>query len=312
MWKANSGAEPVVRWNLKSGSVRIVFENNSPLFPRTILFSLHDGLQDCSVLKKYILQFILAVFFILSLGCGQGSQESQSPRLVIAIDATFIPMSFLNDRGELDGFEVDLIKAVANSAGYDYELVNVEWGGLFGGLITKKFDLVISSITILEERKNRMAFSIPYLQSGVAVLVRKDIQNVDNLEDLAEVKATVGAQINTTSYYFLQKYDGIKVKTYEKFGHAVIDLANKGNDAVVGDSVQVNYYFNKNKQLTQNTRFLGSRLTSEYYGIVLRKDDIELKQKIDAGLTALLKNGTVQKLHDKWNLGDFAGVPLPE
>jgi ABC-type amino acid transport substrate-binding protein len=44
----------------------------------------------------------------------------------------------------------------------------------------------------------------------------------------------------------------------------------------------------------------------------LRKDDIELKQKIDAGLTALLKNGTVQKLHDKWNLGDFAGVPLPE
>ena len=139
-----------------------------------------------------------------------------------------------------------------------------------------------------------------------------DIQNVDNLEKLAEIKATVGAQINTTSYYFLQKYEGIKIKTYEKFGHAVIDLANKGNDAVVGDSVQVNYYFNKNKQLTQNTRFLGSRLTSEYYGIVLRKDDIELKQKIDAGLTALLKNGTVQKLHDKWNLGDFAGVPLPE
>ena len=79
-----------------------------------------------------------------------------------------------------------------------------------------------------------------------------------------------------------------------------------------GDSVQVNYYFNKNKELTQNARFLGSRMTSEFYGIVLRKDDFDLKQKIDASLTALLKNGTVQKLHDKWNLGDFAGVPLPE
>ena len=257
--------------------------------------------------KKYILKFILAVFFIFSLGCGQG--ESQNPRLVIAIDATFIPMSFLNDRGELDGFEVDLIKAVAKNAGFDYELVNVEWGGLFGGVITKKFDLVISSITILEERKNRMAFSIPYLQSGVAVLVRKDIQDVDDLEKLAEIKATVGAQINTTSYYFLQKYEGIKIKTYEKFGHAVIDLANEGNDAVVGDSVQVNYYFNKNKELSQNTRFLGSRLTSEYYGIVLRKDNLELKRKIDASLTELLENGTVQKLHDKWNLGEFAVVP---
>ena len=281
-------------------------------FPIRFQFPIHDGRQDYSVLKRYILKIILSVFCVWCLGCGQDSLDSKKTRFVIAIDATFVPMSFLNDQGKLDGFEVDLIKAVAKNAGFDYELVNVEWGGLFGGLITKKFDLVISSITILEERKNRMAFSIPYLQSGVAVLVRKDIQNVDNLEDLAEVKATVGAQINTTSYYFLQKYDGIKVKTYEKFGHAVIDLANKGNDAVVGDSVQVNYYFNKNKQLTQNTRFLGSRLTSEYYGIVLRKDDIELKQKIDAGLTALLKNGTVQKLHDKWNLGDFAGVPLPE
>jgi len=264
------------------------------------------------VLKRYILKFLFFVFCVWCLGCGQSAHETQNPRLVIAIDATFVPMSFLNDQGELDGFEVDLIKAVAKNAGFDYELVNVEWGGLFGGLITNKFDLVISSITILEERKNRMAFSIPYLQSGVAVLVRKDIQNVDNLEKLAEIKATVGAQINTTSYYFLQKYDGINIKTYEKFGHAVIDLANKGNDGVVGDSVQVNYYFNKNKELTQNARFLGSRMTSEFYGIVLRKDDFDLKQKIDASLTVLLKNGTIQKLHDKWNLGKFAVVPLPE
>ena len=299
---------------MKGGLVRIALESNSPsrLFSNTISFLLRDGLQDYSVLKRYILKFLFFVFCVWCLGCGQSAQETQNPRLVIAIDATFVPMSFLNDQGELDGFEVDLIKAVAKNAGFDYELVNVEWGGLFGGLITNKFDLVISSITILEERKNRMAFSIPYLQSGVAVLVRKDIQNVDNLEKLAEIKATVGAQINTTSYYFLQKYDGINIKTYEKFGHAVIDLANKGNDGVVGDSVQVNYYFNKNKELTQNARFLGSRMTSEFYGIVLRKDDFDLKQKIDASLTVLLKNGTIQKLHDKWNLGKFAVVPPPE
>ena len=157
-----------------------------------------------------------------------------------------------------------------------------------------------------------MAFSIPYLQSGVSVLVRKDISNADSLEQLAEIKATVGAQINTTSYYFLQKYEGINIKTYEKFGHAIIDLANNGNDGVVGDSVQANYYFNKNKELTQNARFLGSRLSSENYGIVMGKGNIELKQKIDASLKELLKNGTVQKLHDKWNLGEFAVVPSSE
>jgi ABC-type amino acid transport substrate-binding protein len=144
------------------------------------------------------------------------------------------------------------------------------------------------------------------------VLVRKDIQNVDSLEQLAEIKATVGAQINTTSYYFLQKYEGINIKTYEKFGHAVIDMANKGNDGVVGDSVQVNYYFNKDKELIKNAKFLGSRMTSELYGIVLRKQDLQLKQKTDTSLTQLLLNGTVQRLHDKWDLGDFSVVPLPE
>ena len=264
------------------------------------------------MLKRCFSKIVLSMLCLWCLGCGQGSQEANNQKLVIAVDATFIPMSFLNDQGELDGFEVDLIKEVVRSAGFDYELVNVEWGGLFGGLITKKFDLVISSITILEERKNRMAFSIPYLQSGVAVLVRKDIQNVDSLEKLAEIKATVGAQINTTSYYFLQKYKGIEIKTYEKFGHAVIDLANKGNDGVVGDSVQVNYYFNKIKELIKNSRFLGSRMTSELYGIVLNKENVELKRKVDASLKELLENGTVQKLHKKWNLGDFSVVPLPE
>ena len=92
----------------------------------------------------------------------------------------------------------------------------------------------------------------------------------------------------------------------------MIDMANKGNDGVVGDSVQVNYYFNKDKKLIKNARFLGSRMTSELYGIVLRKPDLELKQKTDASLTQLLLNGTVQRLHDKWGLGDFSVVPLPE
>lgn len=264
------------------------------------------------MLKNYFLKVALYFCCVLCMGCGQSIQEGNDPKLVIAIDATFVPMSFVNEKGELDGFEVELIKEVVKNAGYDYELVNVEWGGLFGGLITEKFDLVISSITILEERKNRMAFSIPYLQSGVAVLVQKDVGNVDNLEQLAESKATVGAQINTTSHYFLQKYEGIKIKTYEKFGHAVIDMANKGNDGVVGDSVQVNYYFKKNKILGQNARFLGSRMTSEFYGIVLRKMDLELKENIDASLTELLLNGTVQRLHGKWGLGDFSVVPLPD
>ena len=77
----------------------------------------------------------------------------------------------------------------------------------------------------------------------------------------------------------------------------------------MGDSVQVNYYFKNNRELIGQARFLESRMTSEYYGIVIRKEDKKLKNKIDASLTRLLKNGMVDKLHQKWQLGKFAIVP---
>ena len=258
-------------------------------------------------------KILLLASLIWANGCLQNTTpepESKS-RVVVAIDATFIPMSFMNDENQLDGFEVDLIKEVTQEANLEYELVNVEWGGLFGGLITGKFDLVISSVGIIEERKKRLAFSIPYMQSGAAVLVRHNMTDIESLEDLEKQNATVGAQINTTSHYFLEKYSGINIKTFDKFGHAVIDLANKGVDAVVGDSVQANYYFLNNKDLAGQARFVGSRMTSEFYGIVLRKKDEQLKSNINASLTRLLKNGTVSKLHQKWELGEFATVPIP-
>lgn len=254
-------------------------------------------------------KILLFASLILAIGCQENTPPESKPRVVVAIDATFIPMSFMNSENQLDGFEVDLIKKVAQEANLEYELVNVEWGGLFGGLITGKFDLVISSVGIIEERKKKMAFSIPYMQSGAAVLVRNYMTDIESLEDLENQHATVGAQINTTSHYFLEKYSGIKIKTFEKFGHAVIDLANKGVDAVVGDSVQANYYFRNNKDLKGQARFVGSRMTSEFYGIVLRKEDKKLKNNIDASLARLLKNGTINRLHQKWELGEFATVP---
>ena len=145
-------------------------------------------------------RILLITLLVWIGGCQQNTtyDPEPKPKVVIAIDATFIPMSFINSDNEEDGFEVDLIKEVARDAGLKYELINVEWGGLFAGLITKKFDLIISSVGIVAERKKRMAFSIPYLQSGAAVLIRNNITNVQSLEDLEKLNAKVGAQINTT------------------------------------------------------------------------------------------------------------------
>jgi polar amino acid transport system substrate-binding protein len=261
--------------------------------------------------KSTVWLLVLLIFIIFGIGCNDTPHENveQCDKIVIAIDPTFVPMAFINDQKQLDGFEVDLIKKIASTAGCDYEFVNVDWPGLFGGLITKKFNLIMSSITILDERKERMAFSHPYLRSGVALLVRKDLKNVNSIDDLNDNDGIVGAQLNTTSYYFIEKRPKLNIKGYEKFGHALIDLINGGAIAIVGDITQVNYFYKSNKDVFNKTKIVGKRLMSEEYGIVFNKDDLKLKNKINNALAELIKNGTVQKIRDKWELGEFAEIP---
>ena len=109
------------------------------------------------ILKKFILLFLLGVALA---GCGEDANRSS--KIVVATDATLVPMSFINDRNQLDGFEIDLMRAVAQEAGLEMEMINVEWAGLLGGVLTHKFNAAISSITILAERQKKMAFSIHY------------------------------------------------------------------------------------------------------------------------------------------------------
>jgi len=258
---------------------------------------------------------VVSLGLVLFLGSGCSEQPttnaSDKTRLSVAIDSTFIPMAFINDKGQIDGFEPNLIKEIIKEAGYEMDLIDVEWGGLFGGLTTKKFDLLISSITILEERKKRMAFSVPYLRSGVAMLVHNEYKGIKSLAELEKTKTVVGAQINTTAYFYLEKFPGLQRKGYEKTGHALLDLVNGGLSAVLGDTAQINYFYNAQADLKTASYIAGERLTLENYGIVFRKEDKILKETINKALIKLIKNGRVRALANKWNLGEFVDIPEP-
>ncbi len=244
------------------------------------------------------------VLCLLILGCG-----NEKKKLVFATDTTLIPMSFIGDDGKISGFEPDLIGEISKIAGFDYELVSVEWTGLFGGLITQKYDAVIASVTILEERKKRMAFSVPYLRSGLALVVRRDSEKINSVEDLKRKRLLIGAQLGTTSYFYLEKDPAVRKKGYQAYGHAVADLIKGEIDAVLGESTGTLYYKNQRKDYFQKIKMVGEILTEEYYGIVLRKTNPDLLAKIDTALKQLLKDGAVSRLHAKWELGKAAQVP---
>ncbi len=257
------------------------------------------------------LQAVLLFIFVSALtGC---SEEKQSPAsrqtLKVATDTTLIPMSFRGENNQLMGFEPDLMQAIAERAGFDIELITVAWPGLFGGLITGKFDMVISSVTILEERKKRMAFSIPYLKSGLALVVRRDSEGIDSIDDIKAKNLLAAATRGTTAYFFLEKDPAVRKKGYDAYGHAVADLIKGEVDAVLGESTGTLYYKNHRQDFFEQIKMVGEILTDEHYGIVLRKEDTDLLKKVNAALEALLKDGTVAKLHDKWELGKAAQLP---
>ena len=252
--------------------------------------------------------FIIVTIFVSSLliGCG-GSGEYKDDTYIVATDATLAPMSFMSVGNDMIGFEPDLINAIADKAGINISLVNVEWAGLFGGLITKKFDMIISSVTVLEERKQRMDFSTPYLKSGLTLVVRKNEKNIASFEDTKNNNVLVGAQVGTTAYYFLEKESSIKTKGYQMYGHAISDLINGKVDAVLGESSGT--LFLKNRPLFQEIKIVGEILSNEFYAVVLRKDENQLMAQINSAIKKLIADGTIAQLHKKWDLGQAAQVP---
>jgi len=264
------------------------------------------------VQQHSILSFLLFLVLLPGLfpACGPDS-GSVPKKITVATDATLVPMSFMNDQNQIDGFDRALMETIAKEAGLELEMVNVEWAGLLGGLTTGKYDAAISSITILEERQKKMGFSTPYLKSGLSIVVRKETGGVATMEDLQNKNMLVGAQRGTTAYFFLKDHPAIRNMGYESYGHAVLDLIKGELDAVLGESTGTLYYKRKEKPVFHKIKMVGEILTNEYYGIAVRKDNPALLKVLNKALKTLLANGTVARLHEQWDLGQAAVIPAP-
>jgi ABC-type amino acid transport substrate-binding protein len=133
-------------------------------------------------------------------------QPAGARKIVVATDATWPPMEMVDENKNIVGFDIDLLTAAANAAGFVVEFKNTAWDGIFAGLEAGKYDAVISSVTITEERQKTMDFSTPYINAGQILVVKSDSTNVTTLADLKG--KTVGAQIGTTGAFAIDKANG--------------------------------------------------------------------------------------------------------
>ena len=246
---------------------------------------------------SFMLAAAAMAFCVQGLFAGGGADSGEKV-YVFATDATWPPMEFVNDEGEIVGFDIDLMAAVAEASGFEYEVRNTAWDGIFAGLANGAYDGILSSVTILDERKETMDFSVPYVNAGLILVVRADYAGGDQLEDFVGKK--VGAQQGTTGDFAIEAISGIERRAYDDLGLAVEDMVNGNLDAVVCDSVTGINYVADNENFAGKLKILGEPFTDQEFGIAVRKGDTELLKLIDDGLAEVFADGTHAELVEKW------------
>jgi polar amino acid transport system substrate-binding protein len=197
--------------------------------------------------------------------------------------------------------DVDLITAIAKDQKFDIEIKNTAWDGIFAGLDNGKYDAVMSSVTITDERKKTMDFSMPYINAGQILTVRADMSGVATLADLKG--KTVGAQIGTTGAFEIDKVkesSNIKEKTYDEIGLAFEDLANGRIDGVVVDNPTAASYALQNDKYKGKLKTVGTPFTEEYYGVAVKKGNAKVLDLINAGLKKVIDSGANKAIEEKW------------
>ncbi len=246
----------------------------------------------------------LLLIAAVTVSCSKDNAGTQAPgeegkkKLIIASDCTWPPMEMIDENKNIVGYDIDLINMVAQKGGFEVEIRNTAWDGIFAGLANGEYDAVISSVTITDKRKQSMDFSVPYINAGQIIIVQSSTNGVESLNDLDG--KTVGAQIGTTGAIEIDKYDGITKKTYDEIGLAVEDLANGNIDAVVCDTPVAANYVLQTEKYKGKLKITGEPFTDEYYGIAVKKGNTEILDMINAGLKQVIAEEKNKELEKKW------------
>jgi polar amino acid transport system substrate-binding protein len=249
------------------------------------------------MLKKILTGLVLASLLFTVASCA----KKESTKIVIATDATWPPMEMLDANKNIVGLDIDLMNAAAKAGGFTVEFKNTAWTGIFAGLENGEYNGIISSVTITDERKLKYDFSVPYINAGQVLVVRTETTGVTTLADLKGKK--VGAQIGTTGAFEIEKVmkaDNIEEKTYNEIGLAFVDLVNGRIDGVVIDTPVAGDYVSQNADYKTKLKIVGSPMTEEYYGVVVKKGDTKTLDAVNAGLKKVLGTAEYNAIEDKW------------
>jgi polar amino acid transport system substrate-binding protein len=218
---------------------------------------------------------------------------------VVGTDAAYAPFESQNEKAEIVGFDIDVVKAIAAKAGMEVKFVNTPWEGIFNTLQQGDRDLLVSAITITPERQQSMDFTAPYFDAQQLIAVKQS-SKVAKFDDLKKLK--VGVQTGTTGEEVVTKLQGKNspnIKRFESTPLALKELEAGGVDAVVADNgVVINYV--ANNPAAKFKAVSDKAFQPEQYGIAVKKGNTELLAKLNKGLADIKADGTYDQIYTKY------------
>ena len=223
--------------------------------------------------------------------------------LRIGVEGAYPPFSWKEADGTLKGFDIDLAFALCEKMGRDCKLVEQDWDGMIPALLAKKYDAIIASMSINEERKKRVDFSDKYYNTP-ARFVAAEGSGLD-VSPAGLAGKAVGVQRGTTHQCFMEKvYPDADLRLYPTQEEVFIDLAAGRLDAQVSDSIQADEGFLET-DAGKGFAFVGGvqfdlECHGEGAGIAVRKGEDELREAFNAAITAIREDGTYRSINDKY------------
>ena len=252
-------------------------------------------------MKKFLVillnVFLITIFFT---GCNSKDQTTMEKiedkgEMTFAMTGGYPPFNFINDDGDLDGFDIDIANALAKEMGVKAIPITTAWDGIIGGLLSNRFDTIIGSMSITDARLEKVNFTNPYYYDG-AQFFTTSTSGINSITDLVDGK--VGVVTGTTFHEALSEMDNIgQIMQFESDVDNIMALEQGRIDGLVtGRFVGLQAPEKYGVDLIP----AGDMLYSEKIGIAVRKEDSDFLDALNKALDTIVKNGTYDEISQKW------------
>ncbi len=255
---------------------------------------------------KFLIAGLLALALVLpSIATADTLDEIQDRGILrVGMEPGYMPFEMTNQRGDIIGFDVDMAKGMAKAMGVKLELVSTAWDGIIPALLTKKYDIIMSGMTVTQERNLKVNFADPYIVIGQTIMIKNEhADSVKSYKDLNSKNFTVGSKLGTTGEKATKRM--IPNCTYISFDteqEGVTDLVNGKIDAFVYDFLYMEIAYKQKGE--GKLTYLDTPFTYEPLGWAVRRGNHDFLNWLNNYMTQIRSDGTYDKIYEKWILSN--------